>query len=89
MDTSTQAVASESGIYNWQIPGKSIQVQLNLEVIDNLLPEMMRAFGAVPKRGAEVGGLLIGSIEHVQAGQTIVRIEQVELVPCVYARGPS
>jgi len=49
----------------------------------------MRAFGAVPKRGAEVGGLLIGSIDHAGSGQTIVRVQQVEVVPCVYARGPS
>ena len=88
MDTPAQA-PSAAGIFNWQIPGKQVSVQLSLDVIDSILPEMMRAFGAVPKRGAEVGGLLIGSTERVQDGQTIVRVEKVELVPCLYARGPS
>ena len=64
-------------------------VQLNLEVIDSLLPEVMRAFGAVPKRGAEVGGLLIGSIENAGEGRRLVRVEQAQIVPCLYARGPS
>jgi hypothetical protein len=89
METETQAVLSAAGFHTWQIPGKPVAVRLNLDVVDNLLPEVMRAFGAVPKRGAEVGGLLIGSIEHSQGGEPIVRVETVEIVPCVYARGPS
>lgn len=47
----------------------------------------MRGFGAVPKRGAEVGGLLLGSVEH--GDKTVVRIEEFEPVPCEYRRGPS
>ncbi len=47
----------------------------------------MRGFGAVPKRAAEVGGLLLGTIEH--GDQTIVRIEDFEPVDCGYKRGPS
>jgi hypothetical protein len=46
--------------------------------------DIMRGFGLVPKRGAEVGGVLIGTI---QSG--IIRIEDFEPVPCSYARGPS
>ena len=47
----------------------------------------MRGFGAVPKRGAEVGGLLLGTI--TPGAPAIIRIEDFEPVPCHYMRGPS
>lgn len=73
--------------YVWEVPGQQVVVHLHLDVIDRLLPEVMRGFGAVPKRGAEVGGLLIGTVEREQ--QTIIRIEDFDLVECTYKRGPS
>src|SRR5215471_7197018 len=88
MEALTQAAPGATNAYRWEIPGKPVAVHLALDVIDNVLPEVMRAFGAVPKRGAETGGLLIGSIER-DSGHAIVRVEQIELVPCLYARGPS
>lgn len=89
MEGSTQAAPiATNAIYRWEVPGKPVAVHLALDVIDSVLPEVMRAFGAVPKRGAEAGGLLIGSIERDSA-KAIVRVEQIELVPCLYARGPS
>lgn len=84
MDPSLQAVP---GYYVWELPGKPVVVHLHLGVIDRLLGEVMRGFGAVPKRGAEVGGVLLGTIE--QGEQTIVRVEDFEAVACDYKRGPS
>jgi hypothetical protein len=84
METSTQGAP---GYYVWEIAGKSVVVHLHLEVIDRLLSEVMRGFGAVPKRGAEVGGVLIGTIET--GNPCIVRIEDFEVVECDYRRGPS
>src|SRR3984957_7354789 len=91
MDTSTQAAP---GYYIWELPGKPVVVHLLLDVIDRLLAEVMRGFGAVPKRGAEVGGVLLGSIERDSAdsaqGQgTVVLIEDFEPVEGGYTRGPS
>jgi len=71
----------------WQVPGKPVAVHLHLDVVDRLGAEVLRGFGAVPKRGAEVGGILLGSIEPGEV--TIVRIEDFEGVPCTYSRGPS
>jgi hypothetical protein len=89
MEGSTQAAPiATNAIYRWEVPGEPVAVHLTLDVIDSVLPEVMRAFGAVPKRGAEAGGLLIGSIERDSAKAT-VRVEQIELVPCLYALGPS
>ncbi len=84
METSTQGAP---GYYVWEIAGKSVVVHLHLDVIDRLLSEVMRGFGAVPKRGAEVGGVLIGTIEN--SNPCIVRIEDFEPVECDYKRGPS
>src|ERR1700677_5163334 len=84
MDPSTQAVP---GYYVWELPGKPIVVHLQLDLIDRLSAEVMRGFGAVPKRGAEVGGVLLGTME--QGAQTIVRVDDFEVVPCEYKRGPS
>jgi hypothetical protein len=76
-----------SGYYVWEAEGKAFEVHVHLEVIDALLAEIMRGFGAVPKRGAEVGGLLLGSI--YRGAETVVRIEDFEPVECGYTRGPS
>jgi hypothetical protein len=84
METPTQGA---SGYYVWEAEGKSFEVHVSLDVIESLGVEIMRGFGAVPKRGAEVGGLLLGSIER--GAETIVHVEDFEPVPCGYTRGPS
>jgi hypothetical protein len=87
MAASTQPL---SVVYVWKAPGKPLAVHFDLGIVDNMLVEIMRGFAAVPKRGAEVGGVLIGTIEPQEDGPgEVVRVEDFELVPCVYARGPS
>jgi hypothetical protein len=75
------------GYFVWEHPGRPFAVHVHLDVVDRLGAEVMRGFGAIPKRGAEVGGVLLGSIEPGEP--TIVRVEDFELVPCSYERGPS
>ena len=78
------------GYYVWAVPGNPVAVHLRLDVVDGLAAEFLRGLGAVPKRGAEVGGVLLGSIEPgLVKGTSIVRIEDFEPVPCSYVRGPS
>jgi hypothetical protein len=84
MDTKAQAAA---GYYIWEVPGKPVVVHLHLDVVDRLAREVLRGFGALPKRGAEVGGILLGTIEH--GDPNIVRVEDFETVPCGHERGPS
>ena len=84
METRTQDPA---GYYVWEAPAQSVVVHLRLDVVDRLAAEVMRGFGSVPKRGAEVGGFLVGTI---RAGvPAIVRIDDFEAVACEYRRGPS
>ena len=84
METRTQDPA---GYYVWEVAGQSVVVQLRLDVVDRLAAEVMRGFGSVPKRGAEVGGFLIGTIRP--GVPAIVRIDDFEPVACEYRRGPS
>ncbi|HSR05652.1 MAG TPA: hypothetical protein VLM42_00760 [Bryobacteraceae bacterium] len=84
METRTQDPA---GYYVWEVPGQPVIVHIRLDVVDRLAAEVMRGFGAVPKRGAEVGGVLIGTTRP--GVPAIVRIDDFEAVPCEYRRGPS
>lgn len=83
----------QGGYYIWEAPGGSVAVHLQVELVDRMLAEVMRGFGAVRKRGVEVGGLLIGTIAEADPseanGLTVVRVEDFEPVPCEYRRGPS
>lgn len=54
--------------------------------MDRLQQDVVRGFGAVPRRGAEVGGVLLGA---VTGDGPIVRVEDYQLVPIEYKRGPS
>jgi hypothetical protein len=75
------------GVYVWEPPGKAISVRLSLDVVDRMLQDVMRGFGAVPKRGAEVGGVLLG--RTTPGDKTVVTIDEYTLVPIEYKRSPS
>jgi len=73
--------------YTWEPEGKPIRVQLDFDVVDRLSQEVMRGFGAVPRRGAEVGGVLLGTVET--SDKLVVHVQDFEPVPCPHKRGPS
>jgi hypothetical protein len=75
---------AEPGYRLWEAPGASATVHFSLEIMDRMLGDVLSGFGALPRRGAEVGGLLVGRIEGQQ-----VYIDHFEVVPCEYRRGPS
>ena len=74
--------------YLWQPPDKKFSIYLDFSVIDRMSIEVMRGFGAVRRRGAEVGGVLLGRIETGTEG-TVITIDDFEPVACEYAFGPS
>lgn len=77
-----------SPFYVWKPAEKPISVQLQFDVVDRILLEVMRGFGAVPKRGAEVGGILLGTAE-THGGRIVVNVEDFEAADCDHASGPS
>jgi hypothetical protein len=88
MDANTQQVP---GYFVWEASGKPLVVHLSLNVVDRMSVDILRGLGSVPKRGAEVGGILLGSIESPSTpdGRTVVHVDDFENVSCEYARGPS
>lgn len=76
--------AQVEDFYVWRPPGAGRTVYLALSVVDAVLQDVLRGFGALPKRGAEVGGLLLGRVSG-----SSVRIDGHEAIPCGYAHGPS
>ena len=75
------------GYYVWDVLGQPVIVHLRLDVVDRLASEVMRGLGAIPKRGAEVGGVLLGTVQN--GFPAIVRVEDFEAVACEYRRGPA
>ena len=49
--------------YVWEVPDKKISIQLHYDVIDRMSPDILRGLGALKRRGAEVGGILLGDSE--------------------------
>ncbi len=84
MEPTTQAVP---GYFVWEVPGQALVIHLHFEVVDRLAADILRGYGASPKRGVEVGGVLLGSIET--GAVTTVRVKDFETVPCEHRRGPS
>lgn len=84
---SGQSPVGPSDYYLWEPAGKQISIRLSFNVIDQLLQESLQGLGAVPRRGVEVGGLLLGAVES--ANPRIIRIEDSVSVKCEYSTGPS
>lgn len=71
----------------WEPAGKPIAVRLSLDVVDRMQQDVMKGYGAVPKRGAEVGGILLGRV--APGNKSIVTIDDFTMVPIEYKRSPS
>jgi hypothetical protein len=66
------------------IPDAGLKIQLNQDVIGRLAAAVMEGFKMVPRRGLEVGGLLLG---HTEPGCVIV--DEFEPIESEHQRGPS
>lgn len=71
----------------YEPPGKGVTFSITYDVVDRLSAEIMRGFGLVPRRGAEVGGILLGAAE--QGERLVVRVDDYIMVPSEHLRGPS
>jgi hypothetical protein len=87
-DGTTVGTDTAKQYYVWQPTGSSFTVHVDLAVVDKLHTEVMRGFGAVRRRGTEVGGILLGRID-VADQQVSVTVEDFQPVACEYAHGPS
>jgi hypothetical protein len=85
--SSTVSAPAPAPYYCWAPEGKPVEIHVDYDVIDRLSAEILKGFAAVPKRGAEVGGILLGTVERT--AKLTLHITDFDLVPCQYKRGPS
>src|SRR5437879_5024671 len=81
--------ASGRPSYVWEAPEKPVSIQLFFDVMDRMHPDIMRGLGALKRRGAEVGGVLLGRSKADPESRRKVIIEDFEAVPTEYLTGPS
>ena len=74
--------------YLWQPKGHPVKVSLHFDFVDKLLVEIMKGFGSIPRRGAEVGGLLLGT-SQTKDGELYITVQDFHPVACEHAGGPS
>ncbi|BDC50965.1 hypothetical protein F183_A32810 [Bryobacterales bacterium F-183] len=79
---------ASAGFWTWEPPGKAIRIHIDLDTVDRMMHHVLDGFGSVPKRGAEVGGILIGSAARPN-GKLEVTINDFLPVPCTHRFGPS
>jgi hypothetical protein len=78
------AAIEVAGYYTYRPPQSELVIHLSLDALDTMLGDILAGFGAIPKRGAEVGGILLGRIEEQK-----LWIEDFATVACEHRRGPS
>lgn len=79
--------SSEPEAFVWRAEGQPVEIVLAFDVIDRMSPEIGDAFRALRRRGAEVGGILLGSV--IPGERTTVQIANYVAVPCERRFGPS
>jgi len=78
--------SSTSPAYTWAVSQKPVCVRIPFPIIDRLEHEAVESFRSLSSRGSEIGGLLFGNVSPGNPLQ--VSIEDYELIPCDYSRGP-
>ena len=90
--------SAPAGYWGWEPSGKPIAIQIKLDAVDGMLTSIIDGFGSIPKRGAEVGGLLLGTMNPESSlkdsslknpSSTVYKIEDFADVPCSHKFGPS
>ena len=79
--------ARELSAYIWEPVGKPVSIEIDLKFVDRLGIDVMRAYGAVPHRGLEIGGILLGSADSGE--KLTAKIEDFEPVLSKHESGPS
>jgi hypothetical protein len=71
----------------WQSPAGEISITVEAEIVERLRHDVLTAFRALPKRGMEVGGIMLGRVHssHPRA----ITVEQAETISCEHQSGPA
>ena len=77
----------DTPFYEWNSPRNSMTIRLDVDTARRLALVVKRGFEALPTRGLEVGGLLLGRSTPEDRPTTI--IEDFEPIESEHRRGPS
>jgi hypothetical protein len=76
------------GRLGWEVPGKLISVRLSVDVVGRLGMAVREGFKALPRRGLETGGLLLGT-KREAGGKVVINVDDFEPIESEHAAGPS
>ena len=79
---------ANSVVCRWDSPDAKQRVILGPSLVHYLRQAAIEAFLAIPRRGVEIGGLLLGQVRQ-ETNSTVFEIAAVEDVPCEHRFGPS
>lgn len=86
-DRSRPMDLTEAEYFDWDPAGSPVSIHIHRGAVDRLVRDVTEGFKSLPRRGAEVGGLLLG---RVAAGdRPIVWIERYQRIPCEHKFGPQ
>lgn len=88
MEGVASVARSRDGWIVWELPGKPVAVRMSPDVVFRLGMAVREGFRALPRRGLETGGLLIGVRKDVGT-QVVVEINDFEPIESEHAAGPS
>ncbi len=80
----SSSIQSAPGYHLYYPQSETVAIRFSAEAQLILLDEVLSGFGAIPKRGAEVGGILLGREES-----GTLWIDEIAMIPCEHRRGPS
>src|SRR5271168_4815338 len=72
----------------WHSADSALAIDVHPDVMDGIARDILESLDALPPHGAEVGGLLLGTVDQTPSGATI-RIERYHRIPCSHASGPE
>jgi hypothetical protein len=87
-DATSVAATVRDGRLVWEVPGKPVSVRLSPDVVGRLGMAVREGFKALPRRGLETGGLLLGT-KREAGNQIVVDVDDFEPVESEHAAGPS
>lgn len=87
-DAAGVAPTLEDRWLSWEVPGKPVSVRLSRDVAGRLRMAVWEGFKALPRRGLETGGLLIGTTREM-GDRIVVEVDDFEPVETEHASGPS
>jgi TonB family protein len=86
---SGEPAQSPGDYFVWSVQQRPVSVHLSLSAVNALDVHVRNAMGTLPRRGLEVGGLLLGRVKNPNPGQYIVSVERFQPVEIEHLRGPS